>query len=76
MKESMTDQHILAEGRQEGITQGKVQGERELLLLLGTNRLGALPEELRPRLEEAEEPQLRTWALRLLTATTWEELFS
>ncbi len=92
MKESMTYQHILAEGRQEGIaqglaegkaqgitqgiTQGIVQGERELLLLLGTNHLGALPEELRPRLDEAAEPQLRAWALRLLTSTTWEELFS
>jgi hypothetical protein len=40
MKESVTYQAILREGRAEGLTMGKVQEARRILLLLGSNRSG------------------------------------
>jgi predicted transposase YdaD len=88
MKESMTYQKILADGRQEGIeqgiaegieqgiTQGVAQGEREILLLLGTDRFGSPPEEVKSVIEQAPEAQLRAWALRLLRAASWTELLA
>jgi predicted transposase YdaD len=88
MKESMTYQKILADGRQEGIAQGiaegrslgiaqgVAQGERELLLLLGTDRFGPPDASLHEVLEKAQEPQLRAWARRLFHATSWAELLT
>ncbi len=69
---SSTYQKILADGKAEGV----VQGERNLLMLVGTNRFGPPGPEIRPILEIASEVQLRTWAQRLLEVTSWPELVS
>ena len=67
---SSTYQKILADGEAEGI----VQGARNLLVLVGTNRFGPPSQEIRRILELASETQLRTWAQRLLEVKSWPEL--
>jgi hypothetical protein len=67
---SSTYQKILQDGRAEGV----LQGERNLLVLVGTNRFGPPGPEVRRILEMASEIQLRAWAQRLLEAKSWPEL--
>jgi predicted transposase YdaD len=40
MQESTTYQAILREGRQEGLIEGRITGERQILVRLGTKRFG------------------------------------
>jgi predicted transposase YdaD len=41
MRESTTYQAILREGREEGLIEGRITGERRMLLRQGTKRFGA-----------------------------------
>jgi predicted transposase YdaD len=79
MRESVTYQKILSEGRAEGIAQGRAEGRAEeartLLLRLGERRLGSPSEQVRARVEAVESRQtLEDLSLRLLEVETWDEL--
>ena len=77
MKESTTYQHILAEGRQEGELQGALREARNLLLRLGTRRMGVPDALVHERLEAiAEIAALEELADRLLVAESWQELLA
>ncbi|MCS6861010.1 MAG: DUF4351 domain-containing protein [Abditibacteriales bacterium] len=71
MKESVTYQAILEEGR----TEGKTREARTILLLQGTKRFGPPSEETRAALEAITSVErLEYLAQRLLDVSSWEEL--
>lgn len=73
MRDSLTYQAILEEGREEG----QVQGERRLLLRLGTARFGQPDELSRSRLESITEiPEIERLGERMLTVSSWSELLA
>ena len=73
MRESVTYQEILEEGREEGREQGQMQGERRLLLLLGTSKFGPPSDAVRQDIGSiAGLAELDRLAQRLLTAASWD----
>jgi predicted transposase YdaD len=83
MRESETYQDILEEGRIEGVgigvqqgrAEGRIEGERRLLLRFAAAKLGAPTDAIRARLNGITDlDTLERLAERVLTATTWEEL--
>jgi len=54
---------------------GHREGEAKLLREQLEYKFGALPKRIQQRLAEADEADLRTWSLRLLTATALDEVF-
>ena len=68
-------QEGLAEGHQRGLREGTLQGQRSLVLMLVEQKFGPLAEELRERIEQADQTQLLTWAQKILTAQSLAELF-
>ena len=60
----------LQRGRQEGLT----EGERQTLIRLATKRFGKLPAWARERLDSAGKKKLDRLSIRLLTASSLEEL--
>ena len=78
MKESMTYQKILADGREEGIAQGVVQGvavgERRLFLKIASRRLGEPDAATLARVELASALTIEKWAEALDQVETWSEL--
>lgn len=63
------------EGKLGGKLEGKLEGETELLRQLLEHKFGPLPKRLQQRLARADEAALRGWSLRLLAATTVDEVF-
>jgi predicted transposase YdaD len=84
MKESVTYQAILEEGREVGIElgreegreEGRVQEARALLLRLGQRRFGAPSAEAQAALAAAAIERLEALSERLLDAESWEELLA
>lgn len=75
MRESVTYQEILEEGREEGREEGQVQGERRLLLLFGSSKFGPPSDAVRQDIESiADLATIDRLAQRLLTAASWDEL--
>jgi predicted transposase YdaD len=90
MKESMTYQHILAEGLAEGralglaegrtkglaegLAEGQAEGERLLFLKLARRRLGEPGQETLATIQAASPETIELWAERLGEAGTWSEL--
>ena len=75
MRESVTYQAILEEGRVEWEARGRAEGERRLLLLLGEQKLGPAPSAIRARLEAIDQVErLEDLGRRLLSAPSWEAL--
>jgi hypothetical protein len=73
MRDSSTYQAILDEGRVEG----RVEGERRLLLLLGTPRFGEPDAATRTRIESITDSEtLERLAARLLSTSSWDELLA
>ena len=63
------------EGRDEGIVEGLVTGQVNMLERLLQHRFGTpLPEWVRPRLEKADTARLEHWAERIFEATSLEDL--
>ncbi|MGB5062933.1 MAG: Rpn family recombination-promoting nuclease/putative transposase [Candidatus Competibacter sp.] len=54
---------------------GHREGEAKLLREQLEYKFGALPKRIQQRLAEADEADLRTWSLRLLSAATLDEVF-
>ncbi len=63
-------------GEARGIVVGELQGRRVILRKLLTLRFGALPEAAVTRLDAADVVTLDTWAERVLTAATLEEVLA
>jgi predicted transposase YdaD len=79
MKESVTYQLILDEGRAEGEAKGRAEGrietEREILLLLGSKRLGEPDARTRDKIEKIADPvHLKDLVSRLLEVESWRDL--
>jgi hypothetical protein len=66
----------LREGREAGITEGRVEGQTRLLRKLLERRFGVLPEWATRRLSQATEQELEAWAEAILTAQTLEAVFA
>ncbi len=63
------------EGLQQGLSQGLLDGERELIRRQLVKRFGALPRAVTLRLERADAPELEQWAEQLLEAASLEAIF-
>jgi predicted transposase YdaD len=80
MKESVTYQAIVAEGREKGLAEGRMEGRmeaaREFLLELGTKHLGR-PDKKTAKLIDAidEYEQLKRLAEAVPDVASWKELF-
>ncbi len=66
MRESVTYQQILREGRQEGRQEGKKEGELALIIRLLNRRFGAITPQIAERLQLLSIPQLEDLAEVLL----------
>lgn len=82
MKESVTYQAILEEGRkkglEQGLEQGRAEGIREVLLELGEEKFGsAAPEAIREQLTNiVAVAELERLSKRLLKVQSWAELLA
>lgn len=76
MKDSVTYQEIIEEGKAEGEAIGAVKGERNLILLQGGKRFGEPSAVTLATLQRVTSPaELERLALRLLEVESWSELF-
>jgi predicted transposase/invertase (TIGR01784 family) len=69
-----TAEKLRAEGRAEGRVAGRVEGRAELVLKLLTLRFGSLPSPIRARIEAASIEELDSFAERVLSARTLDEV--
>ncbi len=67
-------EELMQKGEARGIVVGEIQGRRVMLRRQLTLRFGALPEGADTRLGAADVVTLDTWAERVLTAATLEEV--
>jgi hypothetical protein len=75
LEESTTYQWILEKGKNQGLTQGLSQGERNLLLLVGTKKFGPPSPSVRAEIEAIAEPaRLERLGERILDAVDWNDL--
>ena len=78
MRESVTYQEILEEGREEGRAEGREEGRAEaraLLTLLGEQKFGAPAPHVQAALAAIDDSaRLEALARRLLAATSWDDL--
>lgn len=75
-KETRFYQDVFAEGRTEGWTKGRAEGEVQMLRRQLTRRFGPLPEWVNLRLQKADSAQLEAWADQVLDAKTLEGVFT
>jgi hypothetical protein len=77
MKESVTYQAIVEEGRAEGLAKGEAREARKILLLQGRRRFGEPPPEAVAALDALVNVQkLEELTLRLLETNSWQELLA
>jgi len=62
--------------KNEGRLEGSAAGQRSILLSLLRARFGAVPSTISARLEAANTTELTQWAVRLLSASTIEDVFA
>ena len=78
-EESFTMAGVIArardEGMQQGMRQGRVEGERAVLERLLRRRFGFLSPEVAERLDQASAANLETWAENVLDAQTLDDVF-
>lgn len=77
MRESTTYQAILREGRQEGVIEGRIEGERRLLLRLGTKQFGPPDAATVAAIEGIQDPnRIEAIGDRILDADVhgWDDL--
>ena len=65
----------LQEGRQEGLQEGRQEGEANILVGLLEAKFGELDDATQDRVRKADDATLQTWSLRVLTASSLEEVF-
>lgn len=66
---------IVQRARDEGMQQGRVEGERAVVERLLRRRFGLLSPEVTERLSEASTGELETWADNVLDAGTLDDVF-
>ena len=77
MKESVTYQAIVEEGRVEGQVEGMLRARREDLLLLGGERFGPPAPENETALQSITDPRrLARMIGALRKASSWEDLLA
>jgi predicted transposase YdaD len=77
MKESVTYQAILAEGRAEGLAQGRAAEARAILLRIGGKRFGPPSAQTRAAIEGVTSVErLELLTERLLDVESWDELLA
>lgn len=69
-------EELMQKGQARGIIVGELQGRRVILRKLLTLRFGALPDAAVTRLDAADVVTLDTWAERVLTAATLDEVLA
>ena len=62
-------------GVRQGVEQGRLDGERALVLRLIQRRFGEVPPSVHKRLQSAAQHQLETWADRVLDADSLDDIF-
>ena len=62
-------------GVEQGMEQGRMEGERKLVMRLIQDRFGDLPVAYRLRLQSASQTDLEDLADRVLDATSLDDLF-
>ena len=62
-------------GLKEGLKEGRLLGEANLVLRQLERRFGPLPDALETRVRSAGDDDLERWSLRILDATSLEEVF-
>jgi hypothetical protein len=77
MRDSVTYQAILDEGREEGREEGQIEMAHKMLLRLGTRRFHEPSAEIRQRIEAfADLEELQNLLVRVIEVQSWEELFA
>ena len=74
-KESIAMAGVIQRARDEGMEQGRVEGERAVLERLLRRRFGRLPSATAERLDRASAGDLETWAENVLDADTLDDVF-
>ena len=74
-EESTTMAGVIQRARDEGMQQGRVEGERAVLERLLRRRFGSLSPQIAERLSQASAADLETWAENVLDAETLEDVF-
>ncbi|RBO90142.1 hypothetical protein [Nocardia puris] len=62
-----------ARGRAEGEARGAARARAEMLIVLLAEKFGTLPNSAIERVHAADADRLRTWTLKILTASTLDE---
>lgn len=65
---------LLAEGRNNGLEQGRSEGQRQMLVRQLGKRFGTLPNDAVARVSAATLETLELWSDRVLTASTLSEV--
>jgi predicted transposase YdaD len=77
MRESTTYQAILEEGRLEGLSEGRLEGEKRLLALMGGEKFGPPDARTREKIDALQSiERIEELTRRLLHVERWEDLFS
>jgi flagellar biosynthesis/type III secretory pathway protein FliH len=63
------------EGMKEGLQAGRIEGSAAMLQNLLTLKFGPLPDAALEQIRQADSHALILWSGRVLTASTWEEIF-
>ncbi|MEI6336622.1 MAG: hypothetical protein WCS87_18855 [Methylococcaceae bacterium] len=66
----------IAKGRQEGLQEGLLKGEAEMLGLMLKHRFGELSDTVANRLRHASEDQLKEWLISAILAPTLDAVFN
>ena len=75
MKESVTYQAIIAEGKAEGVIEGAIDGSRKLLLRMATHRFGPPSKANLAALKRITDlARLEDLSDRLLIVDSWQDL--
>ena len=74
IRENPFFREVFEEGKQEGHQEGRQEEAVALLCRQIEHRFGPLPAATRQQIEAADTPTLETWSLRLLDATSLEEV--
>ena len=75
-EDSSTMAGVISRAREEGMKQGRVEGERVVLERQLKRRFGLLSPEVAARLEQASVADLETWAENVLDAPTLDDVFN
>ncbi|TLF76449.1 hypothetical protein [Nocardia cyriacigeorgica] len=71
-----TAERLMAQGRAEGMAEGEMRGQREVLLLLLEAKFGLLPPGVVAAVRTADPAEQWVWARRVVMAWTLGDVFS